>query len=522
MGTATADVNNDGRIDLFASDMSGTNHFRRKVAMGDMQKDLWFLRVAEPPQYMRNALYLNTNAPRLMEVAKLAGVSNSDWTWSPLFGDLDNDGWVDLFVSNGMSRDFMDSDLSSKIRGKQSDAWLDQHILKERNLAFRNTGELKFEEVGEVWALDQLSASYGASLADLDRDGDLDLVVSNFDESPYVYDNQSSTNHRLLVRLVGTGSNRYGIGASVKIETANGKQTRWLASNQGLMSASEPIVHFGLGNQKRIERLTVTWPNGAVQDITNVDADQFYTITQDAALPTVDRTSRSQEESKKKTWFERSNLLVDLSHHEVEFDDFRVQPLLPSKLSQQGPGLAVADLNGDGKDDLFLSGAAGHPGRLIDGSRWRLLRPDVLPQTTGAEQLGSLLFDCDGDGDRDLYCVTGSVECDDDDPRLQDELYLNDGRGHFSLAPDAVPEFRESGSCVAAADYDRDGDLDLFVGGRLIPGQYPNSPPSRLLRNDGGRLVFAEGWLALGTSPIMRATGAVWSDVNNDGGSIFS
>ena len=278
MGSASADINNDGRIDLLATDMSGTDHYKQKLAMGDMEKDLWFLRISNPQQYMRNALYLNTGTSRVMEIAHLAGVANTDWTWSPLFGDLDNDGWVDLFVANGMSRDYMNSDLATTIEGKQSTQWLMQPVRREANLAFRNNGELRFDEMASSWGLDQVSASYGAAMADLDRDGDLDLVVANFEEQVSVYQNDEDRNRRLLVRLIGTTSNRWGIGSRVEVETKTSTQTQWLSACQGFMSSSEPIVQFGLGEEARVRRLTVAWPSGEVQTFSNLAADRLYSI----------------------------------------------------------------------------------------------------------------------------------------------------------------------------------------------------------------------------------------------------
>ncbi len=514
MGSAIGDINNDGRVDLLATDMSGTTHYKQKMGMGDMQKDQWFLRTSDPRQYMRNALFLNTGTQRLMEAAQLTGIANSDWTWSPLLGDLDNDGWVDLFVSNGMSRDFMDSDLINSLKSRKSHRWLDLPVRKEENLAFRNTGDLQFDEVGKRWGLDQVSASYGAAVADLDSDGDLDLVAMNYDDSLSIYENRGTDHNGLSIRLLGTQSNRWGIGARVDLETQGKQQTRWVNSCQGFMSSSEPIVHFGVGNHQHVDRLAVTWPTGITQTFLDLDANQRYTITE-ASVRTVEA---SVDERRVERMFHESRELSSVRHHEVEFDDFKVQPLLPAKLSQQGPGLAVGDVNADGKDDIVISGAAGQPTQLIDGQSRRPVVVGAFQTLADREHLGSLLFDCDGDGDRDLYLVAGGVEAKPNSRALQDSLLLNDGEGHFRIAAAGVlPEFPDSGSCVVAADYDRDGDLDLFIGGRVHPGAFPTSPPSRLMRNDGGRFQIDDTALSANGPPLNRVTSAIWSDVNADG-----
>ena len=522
MGSATADVNNDGRIDLLASDMSGTTHYRQKVAMGDMQKERWFLEVARPRQYMRNALYLNTSTSRLLEVAQLAGVANTNWTWSPLFGDLDNDGWTDLFVSNGMSRDFMDSDLRRRIKSKQSEQWSAMPVLREANLAFRNNGRLGFDEVGPKWGLDQLSASYGAALGDLDHDGDLDLVVTDFEKPLQLLENQSFGNRAALIRLIGQSSNRWGIGATVYCTTSQGTQVVTVSSCQGVMSSSEPIVHIGMGDDSGIQKLTVTWPSGTVQDFYDLPAGHLISISEsDVASPRMAKVpARSPAARPEAALFATSSQLSWLVHEESTFNDFEKQPLLPARLSRQGPGLAVGDVNQDGVEDVFLSGAANRRCRIVDGATLREIPNDCFVRTRSTEQLGGVFFDVDGDRDLDLYVVNGSVEVAAGSNQLRDALYLNDGTGRFSVgSKEATPTVNESGSCVVAADYDRDGDVDLFVGGWTTPGDYPMSPSSRLLRNDRGKLVVDEaafGPNAEESAPV-RTTSALWSDVDGDG-----
>ncbi|MEO8429082.1 MAG: VCBS repeat-containing protein, partial [Verrucomicrobiota bacterium] len=516
MGADVADINNDGLMDFIATDMSGSRHFRRMMINGDIEKERWFLISADPRQYRRNAVFLSTGNEHLMEVAHLTGLESTDWTWSPKFGDLDNDGWIDLFIANGMSRDFVNRDLLKQMKERDNPGWFNTPVLREANLAFRNLGDLRFKNVSKEWGLAQVSASYGAALADLDRDGDLDLIVTNFGEPVSVYRNTGASGNRVLFRLKGTRSNSWGIGATVKIETPSGMQACYLTVSSGFISANEPLVHFGLGERKKIDRLTVEWPSGHRQTFDNLDVNRFYTITEpDNAAP--GRTKLAQPP----TWFQRGKELEGVRHRENDYDDYQREPLLPWKLSQLGPGLAVGDVNGDGLDDLYLGGAAGQIGLLClheASGRFRPVPQPCFEEDKANEDMGALFFDADADGDLDLYVVSGGVECESGDPVLRDRLYLNDGNGNFTKAPvGALPDLRDSGSVVAAADFDRDGDLDLFVGGRVVPGKYPLTPNSRLLRNDHGRFIEVTDEIAHGLKQSGLVTSAVWSDVNGDG-----
>jgi hypothetical protein len=516
MGADAADINNDGRCDFIATEMAGSTHYRRMMIHEELEKDRWFLLTANPRQYARNALYLGTGTEHVMEVAYLAGLATTDWTWSPKFGDLDNDGWIDLFIANGMSRDFINADLLQQMKERVNRSWLRTPPLQEANLAFRNLGDLRFQSVGKEWGLDRVSASYGAALGDLDRDGDLDLVVTMFGEPISVYRNDSSSGQRVIIRLKGTRSNSWGIGAKVAVTTDSGTQTRHLTLASGFMSANEPLVHFGLGRCNKITQLSIQWPSGQQQQFQNIEAGRCYSITEPS------EQARKQTVSERMpSWFRRATCLEGIRHQERPYDDFFREPLLPWQLSQLGPGLAVGDVNDDGYEDLYLSGAAGQSGilciREINGS----FRPSQQPcfaADHASEDMAPLFFEADGDGDLDLYVVSGGVECEAGEAVLCDRLYLNDGKGNFQPAPKgALPDERESGSVVAAADLERDGDLDLFVGGRCIPGKYPLAPHSRLLRNDHGRFVDVTEQLA----PQLRQTGlvtsALWSDANGDG-----
>ncbi|MCH2119275.1 MAG: FG-GAP-like repeat-containing protein, partial [Pirellulales bacterium] len=499
-------------------------------------------------------VYLNSGVDRFMEAAQMTGVSDTGWTWALKFGDLDNDGDEDLYVSNGMTREWFNSDLKNKSQeildqgGEQAmDAfWRNQPQQREPNIAFENSGDLKFSSRGKAWGLDYEGVSFGAALGDLDQDGDLDLVVNNFEEPASVYRNGSTEGHQVKIRLQGVESNQFGIGATVRIRSAAGQQMRYLTLSRGFMSSNDPTIHFGLGADKVIKELTVEWPSGQVQKFENLDADHLYTITEpDGALPK--QTPREPQS----TMFTASGVLQELQHEENSFNDFERQPLLPQKLSQLGPGLAWGDIDSDGDDDLYVGGASGQPGRVVvcDGEgEFESVghQSYVFYQDKDSEDMGSLLFDVDSDGDLDLYVVSGSVECDPGADVLRDRLYLNDGGGSFTdefemrpakknkvetdvaegldndpnLPQGPLPDLRDSGSIVTAADFDQDGDLDLFVGGRSIPGKYPETPQSRLLRNDWsthGGFTDVTDQLAPGLRKTGMVTSAIWSDADGDG-----
>ena len=503
MGADVGDLNNDGFLDLITSDMAATSHYRDKVMMGNMEDSGWFLDWAEPRQFMRNAVYLNSGAGRLMEAAFLLGLAGTDWTWTPRIEDYDNDGHADVFITNGVLRDMMNSDLTQEADKKFGAGtpeiakfWREQPVRKEKNLAFRNTGDLKFEKCAAEWGLDREGVTFGAATADFDHDGALDLVVANLDVPAGVYRNRAGGN-ALEVRLKGTASNVSGLGATVTAVTASGlKLTRYVTITRGFLSASDPLVHIGLGTEEKAT-LVVKWPSGCVQTFPDVPANNLAIITEGG-------DARGGAGEKPQTIFTASDSLSALKHEESPCDDFAREPLLPNKQSVYGPGLAFGDLNGDGKDDPWLAGAAGFPGQISS------VGSDALAADKMCEDQSALFFDADSDGDADLYVVSGGNECDAGGLELRDRLYLNDGKGNLTPAPkDALPDERISGSIVAGADYDRDGDTDLFIGGRQTPGQYPKAPASALLTNNAGKFTSAP--LELG-----MVTSALWTDADGD------
>ena len=544
-GADVADVNNDGHWDFLSVDIGATTLRKEKVEIvGITKADRWLVANAQPRQYMRNALYLNTGAESFMEIAYLAGLARSNWSWSANFADLDNDGWIDLHINNGMARDVTDADFNAEFRSSLNQTGMsewklyqDQPGMAQANLAFRNLGDLRFDDTSEAWGLAKIGMSYGTAVADLDRDGNLDLVIANLDDSITIHRNHGSTGHAVIVQLQGVASNRFGIGATVKVKTANGEQMRLVTTMKGYHSAREPVVHFGLGDLNRIEQLTVEWPSGKRQAFSNLKSDRLYTITEqedDAEEVAADILSETETSSvpsrldtseSASTLFNRSGKLVDVSHVENAYDDYARQPLLPYKLSQLGPGLAWGDVDADGKEDLYVSGAAGRAGQLFVHSAGGELAQSgrsSFKQDAASEDMAPLFFDADSDGDLDLYVVSGGIEFAVGAKALKDRLYVNRGRGIFTKAGgDALPSVGDSGSVVTACDFDRDGDLDLFVGGRSVPRRYPLVPNSRLLQNDSGRAGIRFTDVTDDVAPGLRETGlvtsALWSDVDNDG-----
>jgi len=521
MGADCGDINNDGLMDFLAADMAGTTHYKSKTTMGAMGGDskIWFMQNADPPQYMRNCLYVNTGTGHFMDAAFMSGIAASDWAWAVKFGDLDCDGRIDVFISNGMTRNFTDSDHPLDVKALTGNTEWDLHedgpARPERNLAYRNRGDFDFSEQSAKWGLDHKGISYAAAYFDLEGDGDLDLAVANLDEPPTILRNDGISGTRVVLQLRGEDKNRSGIGASVRVRTKHGLQIRQFNPMRGFSSSDEPLVYFGLGNAEEIDELSVTWPSGKVSTLQGLPTGRRYTIAEtDASTPNGVKAKPAEP------MFVSSSALRNARHWEGPFDDFAAQPLLPNRLSQNGPGIACGDIDGDGDEDLFVGGSFRLLGHLMfntgDG------RYDVKPFAAGephkvSEDLGAVFFDSDRDGDLDLYVVSGSVEAPSTHPVYRDRLYTNDGRGNFSPAKgDALPANADSGSVVTAADYDRDGDLDLFVGGRVIAERYPETPKSCLLENNDGKFRdIANSTPGLGNSGLV--TGALWTDANGDG-----
>ncbi|WP_228714650.1 FG-GAP-like repeat-containing protein [Posidoniimonas corsicana] len=525
MGADFADLNDDCRFDLLVADMSATSHYGRMTTMLVMNADKISRITARPPQVMKNALYINSGAERFYEAAELAGLADSDWTWAIKLADFDNDGRNDAYFSNGTVREFTHADhpmdAQQMIGRTEWDHYEGSPPKPQKNLAFRNLGDLRFENVSQAWGLDKLAMSYAAAYSDLDRDGDLDLVVANLDEPVSVYRNDLSEGARLLVALRGERSNRQGIGATVSIETAAGRQIRMISPQTGFLSGNEAVAHFGLGTEKRVERLVVDWPSGHRQEVRGIQANQLVTMQEPPAEESDAIDEVSEAGNRRTTWFRAIGAPGGIEHEETPFDDFAAQPLLPRRLSQLGPSIAVADYDNDGDDDFYFGGAAGQAGQLAvnDGRRrFRVVSITAFEADAACEDMGAVWFDVEGDGDLDLYVSSGGIESQAGGEAYADRLYLNDGSGGLTPAlANAHPGLRDSGSGVAAADFDRDGDVDLVVGARVIPGEYPRAAATRLLENRNGRLVDATQHVAPELLSAGLVTSVIWSDADGDG-----
>ena len=546
MGVDIADINNDELLDIFVVDMVAEDNFRLKSNMSGMDPKAFWKVVSDGGhyQYMFNTLQLNNGNNTFSDIAQISGMAATDWSWSNLVADFDNDGLKDTYVTNGLLYDIRNTDADKRIgqfitdtankwvyenpEGGDVSIWdildLDKAISllpsqPLKNYAFKNQDNLEFKKMMNEWGLDHESFSNGSAYADFDNDGDLDLVVNNINDKAFIYRNNSEIfpeSNFLRIKLKDE-NNKPVLGAKVKLYTVDGVQFFETTNARGIYSTSEATVHFGLGGLKKIDSLVIDWPYGGKTINYNISSNQVLELRPEELSEYIE-TSLDEDIS---LFFEEvtSSKLIDYEHQENEFDDYRYQVLLPHKLSQFGPALAKGDVNGDGLEDFFVGSATGYKAVLYiqnqDGS-FNSIGQELWEKEAAYEDVDAVFFDVNGDGHDDLYVVSGGNEYPVHDLHYVDRLYLNDGHGNFSKGA-IIDVGRISGSKVAAEDFDSDGDIDLFIGGRHVPHQYPIPASSMLLVNEGGQLVNKTDTVAPELDNIGMVTDAVWADYDSDG-----
>ena len=548
MGQDIEDINNDGLPDLFELDMNPPDNFRKKMFLANnsyityQNSDLFGYQY----QYTRNCLQLNQGRrvnsldsigdPVFSEISWFGGISETDWSWTPMVADFDNDGFRDVIVTGGYPKDITDHDFQMFMRRSHdlaSNKWIMSQVpqVKIHSFAFRNDGNLRFSDVSADWGMLTPGFSNGAAYVDLDNDGDLDLVVNNIDDEARIYRNTTresspESHHFLQVVFAGDSLNRNGFGAFAELHYDHGRQQVYENSPyRGYLSTIQDVAHFGLGGVKTVDSVVIKWPNGKMQVLLNVPADQVLTVDwRNAKAP----YGWEQPQLASGALFRNitDSLGLHYRHEQREYIDFNVQKMLPHKFSQYGPGIAVGDIDGNGLDDMIVGGAGGHSAQVFlqqagGGFVQSALVPDSVALAKRGDDEGLLLFDANGDGHPDLYIASGGSQNEANSKAYEDRFYLNDGKGHFILQPDALPENFTSKFCVRAADFDHDGKLDLFMGGRVDPGHYPRPVSSFVYRNDSkdGRVRFTD--VTASVAPDLRDIGmvcdGVWSDIDNDG-----
>ncbi|MDP9177828.1 MAG: VCBS repeat-containing protein, partial [Gemmatimonadota bacterium] len=546
MGLDMADMNNDGWLDIYVTDMLPEDEYRLRTTGAFENWDTYQTKLKNDyhHQFTRNMLHLNNANGTFSEIGQMAGVARTDWSWSALIADFDLDGFKDIHVTNGIAKDLTSQDyiaflanretMAAAARAKRMDFIGLVKAMSSTKLpdyGFRNNGDLTFSNESAAWGLDTPAFSNGAAYGDLNGDGALDLVVNNVNDEAFIYRNDVRTlskNGYLQVNLEGDadGANRFAIGAKVTVHAGGRIFFQEMMPSRGFQSSVDYVLTFGLGRLEKIDSVVVEWPDGRMSTTRDVTPNQRLVIRQaggggaaGASAPLETREAKPAVAPLFTDVTER--IALDFMHRENAFVDFDRERLIPKLLSTEGPFMAVGDVNGDGLTDAFIGGAKGQAGQLLiqqRNGRFIATNQAVFEQDKISEDLGAVFFDADGDGSPDLYVVSGGNEFSDLAPALQDRLYLNDGRGNFRQAVGNLPAESVSGSRVAAADFDGDGDADLFVGGRVVPGRYGIDPASTLLRNDGrGRFADVTKQLAPELANIGMVTDALWQDVNSDG-----
>ncbi|MEO6961329.1 MAG: VCBS repeat-containing protein [Puia sp.] len=531
MGVDIADFNNDGLPDVMTLDMLPESNRRQKLLQ--LQENYENFQLMQDQglykQYMRNMLQVNNGDGTFSEIAQLAGVSNTDWSWCPLFADFDNDGYKDLFVSTGYLRDYTNKDFLrywgdykiKKQMDKEPELLMDlvkaMPVTLYPNYIFRNNHDLTFSNKQKDWGLMDSKISSGAVFVDLDNDGDLDLVINNINQNAFVYQNMSreqNNSNYLSITLKGDGANTHAVGAKAYLYNKGSVQYQEVNPNRGYLSCVTTKLHFGLGDQQQVDSVRIIWPDQTTQLLTSVKANQELKISEDLHS----NSPWILKPVKHETVFVKAPDFINYKNDAFTENDFKRQLLMLFMYSKTGPVIVSGDINKDGLEDLFISGDKNKYGKIYvqqPGGKFSPLAINIGDENTSAIS-AAVFFDANGDGYPDLYTARGGYSLfQPNTASLQDELFLNDGKGNFQLAETALPNLSASSkSCVRPCDFDNDGDMDLFVGGRVIPGAYPVTPRSFLLVNDG------KGHYSISPTPfdsLGMVTDARWVDLNNDG-----